>query len=73
VVAPMTTRVLDLTDEDGETSVYRALGAASACWDNLDGAGEFDSPGCLQIGQELIDHLRWLRLLPDQPTTGSGE
>jgi hypothetical protein len=67
----MTTRVLDLTDEDGETSVYMALGAASACWDNLSGAGEFDSSGCLRIGQELIDHLRWLRLLPDQPTTGA--
>jgi hypothetical protein len=64
--------MLDLTDEDGETAVYLALGAASACWDNLSGAGVFDSTGCLQIGRELIDHLRWLRLLPDPKPDQSG-
>jgi hypothetical protein len=64
--------VLNLTDQDGETAVYLALGAASACWENLDQAGVFESTRCAQIGQELIDHLRWLRLLPDPEPDQSG-
>jgi hypothetical protein len=67
----VTQRVLNLTDEDGETSVYLALGLASMCWEHPYRGGVFDSTLCAQVGRELIDHLRWLRLLPDQPTTGA--
>jgi hypothetical protein len=57
--------VLGLTDEDAETAVFVALGAASMCWATIDLAGEFESVRCEQIGTELIAHLRRLRLMPD--------
>ena len=57
--------VLGFTDEDAETAIFTALGAASVCWENLSGAGEFDSTRCSEIGKELVEHLRRLRLLPD--------
>lgn len=40
------------------TAVMRALGAASSCWSDLRGAGEFDSTRAEQIGQTLLAHLR---------------
>lgn len=43
---------------EGDTianTIYQALGSASACWDNLLGAGVFDSTRAKQIGDELID------------------
>lgn len=54
-------KILDLTDEDTETSVFLALGAASVCWDETP-TGVFDSTRAKQIGEELIAHLRY-RLL----------
>jgi len=38
--------------------IFQALGAASACWDNLEGAGEFKSQECVVIGETLIHELR---------------
>lgn len=35
-------------------AVHQAMGAASACWDNLEGAGEFDSDTACRIATELI-------------------
>lgn len=44
----------------GELSrlVFEALGAVSACWDNLEGAGTFESTRARQIGEELLDGIR---------------
>lgn len=43
---------------DGATSleqaVFQALGAASACWGNLEGAGVFQAERAMQIGEELL-------------------
>lgn len=59
--------VMGYSDEDAETAVGLALGRASACWDNLDGAGTFDSTTACRISEELVAHLRKLRLMPDPP------
>lgn len=60
--------IMNLTDEDAETAVFLALGAASVCWEDLSRTGVFQSERCERIGQELIDHLRRLRLMPDACT-----
>lgn len=38
--------------------VFEALGAVSACWDNLAGAGTFESTRARAIGEELLDGIR---------------
>lgn len=38
-------------------AVFVALGSASACWENLGGAGVFDSDRCAEIGHELVAWL----------------
>ncbi len=40
-----------------EEAVYQALGAASACWENLRGAGVFRSERAVMIGQALLGAL----------------
>lgn len=57
--------VLNLTDEDAETAVFTALGLASMCWTPAP-SGVFDSTLAVRVGQELVEHLRRLRLLPDR-------
>jgi hypothetical protein len=55
----------DFRIEDGTTvqeAVFTALGAASACWTNLAGAGEFESGRCKAIGEELVAAIRNGRL-----------
>lgn len=42
---------------DIEDAVMRAMGAASACWENLEGAGVFESDRCKKIGEELIAYF----------------
>lgn len=46
------------TATDIEEAVFQALGAASACWENLEGAGIFESTRCKQIGDELIEYFK---------------
>jgi hypothetical protein len=38
-------------------AVGQALGAASACWENLAGAGVFDSTRCIEIHEWLMAYL----------------
>lgn len=65
--AHVPTPVLGLTDEDTESSVFQALGAASMCWDETP-TGVFDSTRAKKIGEELIAHLRYRLLVGmDQP------
>lgn len=52
-------RIFDwTTDTDIETAVFEALGAASVCWGNLEGAGIFDSTRAKQIADELIEYFQ---------------
>lgn len=46
------------------TVVFEALGAVSDCWDNLPGAGVFESERARDIGDRLVEHLR-----PTSPTS----
>lgn len=41
-----------------EEAIFQSLGAASVCWENLAGAGEFDSTRCKDIGEALLDLVR---------------
>lgn len=49
-------------EEDGtlplETAVFQALGAASVCWDSMDGTGVFQSERAKEIGDALIAKIR---------------
>lgn len=38
-------------------AVFEALGAASACWSNLEGAGVFDAERAGRIGDDLLERL----------------
>jgi len=40
-----------------EDFIGQAVGAASACWSNLSGAGEFESTRASAIVDEIMDHL----------------
>ncbi len=42
---------------DKRGAIYMAIGAASACWDNLVGAGTFESTRAKQIGDDLVRFL----------------
>jgi hypothetical protein len=50
---------LDLDKEaDGpEQAVFLTIGAASACWENLAGAGIFQSTWAKQLGDQLLEYL----------------
>lgn len=53
------------------TTVGQALGYASACWDNLEGAGVFRSTECRQALDSLLDWLRpQVRPDADKPRLG---
>jgi hypothetical protein len=51
-----------------ETLVFQALGAASACWENLEGAGVFESTRAKDIGDQTVAAIRGL----DDGTAGGG-
>lgn len=47
--------------EDAETLeelVFQAIGAASTCWENLEGAGIFRATRAKALGDELLERLR---------------
>lgn len=49
--------------------IYQAVGAASACWENLEGAGVFESNRAKKVGDDLVeDVLRITRL--GEPSLG---
>jgi hypothetical protein len=43
---------------DLESYVYQALGAASVCWETLEGAGIFESDRAVEIGKALIQKIQ---------------
>ena len=64
----LTTR-LPYTESELRTRVMQAIGAASACWDNLEGAGVFISERAADIGDDLIEHVLRLTTL-GEPALG---
>jgi hypothetical protein len=52
---------LDDATNDHE-AVFQAVGAASACWENLEGAGVFQSDRAKEIGEELMGWVNRPRL-----------
>lgn len=55
----ITERIFDWTvATDIETAVFEALGAASVCWESMEGTGVFNSTRCKQIGDELVEYFR---------------
>lgn len=47
----------DCEPEDLTQAVFTALGAASACWDNLEDAGVFESERARRWGNDLV---KWI-------------
>lgn len=48
----------DFSDvNDVRTAVYQTIGAASVCWENLAGAGVFESTRAAQLGEGLVNWL----------------
>jgi len=43
---------------DWERLINEAVGEASMCWSNIDGAGVFDSSMALGVGQRLLQALK---------------
>ena len=41
-----------------EQAVFLALGAASTCWESMEGTGEFQSDRAKAIGQDLVQYIR---------------
>lgn len=48
---------LELEKVELHTSVFVAIGAASTCWENLRGAGVFDSEQAKNIADQLLDRI----------------
>jgi len=51
--------------DDAKTSqeaVFQAIGAASVCWEHMDGTGVFDSDKAKEIGEELMEWMNRPRL-----------
>ena len=53
--------VLDQATNERE-AVFQALGAASTCWEHMEGAGIFDDQKAIQIGEELMEWMNRPRL-----------
>lgn len=47
-------------DKSLETVVFESLGAVSACWDTLEGAGVFQSEKAKAIGDDLVTYIKGL-------------
>ncbi len=45
------------TIENITAAVHQAIGAASMCWERVEGAGVFDSNRALEVGKELLDAI----------------
>lgn len=41
-----------------ESAVFEAIGAASVCWESMEGTGVFDSTRAKKIGDELVEYFR---------------
>lgn len=41
-----------------ESAVFQALGAASVCWESMEGTGIFQSDRAKEIGEALLEVIR---------------
>lgn len=41
-----------------EEVIFQAIGAGSTCWDNLSGAGIFESEKAKEIGDDALEEIR---------------
>ena len=41
-----------------EQAIYQGLGAASTCWESMEGTGVFDSERAVAIGEEITRILK---------------
>lgn len=48
---------MDIQEEPLENAVAQALGAASVCWENPGGAGQFYPDMALDVYQQLMDRI----------------
>jgi hypothetical protein len=48
---------MNTTLEELRTKVFTALGAVSACWDHLEGAGLFLDQEAADVGNSLIEWI----------------
>ena len=48
---------LDLEDKHIEEAVYTALGAASVCWEKMEGTGVFQDDRARAIGEQLMSRI----------------
>jgi hypothetical protein len=55
-------------DQEPLTAIQEAIGAASVCWESLEGTGVFDSDRAKKIADELYAHL-----FPDDAIAEVGE
>lgn len=51
------TTCLPYAESELRTKISLAVGAASACWDNLSGAGVFESERASQIAKDLCEEV----------------
>lgn len=54
----MSNRFADV--DDISTLVYVLIGAGSSCWDNLPGAGVFESEVAAEMGREGVERMNEL-------------
>ena len=54
---PIERLAIRITEERLKELIFQALGEASTCWQNLSGAGVFDSERAIAIGERLISDL----------------
>jgi hypothetical protein len=45
-------------------AIFRALGTASMCWSNPEGAGVFDSSACIKVADDLLEELGYFGNAP---------
>ena len=50
--------VIDIDEQELSRLIFEAVGFASMCWDNVEGAGVFESHEAVRCGEELMEALR---------------
>lgn len=53
-------QTMPATAADLRELVFTALGTASTCWENVAGAGVFDSTRAAELGEELVTRIKGL-------------
>lgn len=58
--APWTFELQDRADEPLtlESAVFQALGAASTCWESMEGTGIFQDQRAIEIGNKLVEYVK---------------